>query len=57
MSGQRTRGARVTCPGSKLYLPNASPERERYISMVNGAAVYTEGTGYRERKAVSTGLS
>jgi hypothetical protein len=45
MSEQRTYGARVTCPGSKMYLPNATPERERCISTVSGAAVHTEGTG------------
>jgi hypothetical protein len=56
MSGQRTFGSRVTCPSSKLYLPNASAERERYISVVSGAAVHTERTGCRDRKAVSTGL-
>jgi len=28
-----------------MYLPNASPERERYGSTVSGAAVHTEGTG------------
>jgi len=37
------------CPdieaGSQMYLPNARPERERYISMVSGDAVHTEGTG------------